>query len=91
MQVVNELLRHFHDMGCNMSLKVHVLHSHLDFFAKNLGHVSDEHGKRFYQDISLMEKRFKGKWNTVMLADYCWNLKKDDDTLHKRVTRTTVV
>jgi len=30
-QVVNDLLRHYHDMGCNMSLKVHVLHSHLDF------------------------------------------------------------
>ena len=26
-QVVNDLLRHYHDMGCNMSLKVHVLHS----------------------------------------------------------------
>ena len=86
-QVVNDLLRHFHDMGCNMSLKVHVLHSHLDFFAENLGHVSDEHGERFHQDISLLEKRFKGKWNTGMLADYCWNLKKDDDTLHKMRTK----
>ena len=46
-QVVNDLLRHYHDMGCNMSLKVHVLHSHLDFFAENLGDVSDEHGERF--------------------------------------------
>ena len=34
-------------MGCNMSLKVHVLHSHLDFFWENLGDVSDEHGERF--------------------------------------------
>lgn len=55
-QVINDL-RHYHDMGCNMSLKVHVLHSHLDFFAENLGDVSDEHGERFHQDISVMEKR----------------------------------
>lgn len=56
-QVINDLIRHYHDMGCNMSLKVHVLHSHLDFFAENLGDVSDEHGERFHQDISVMEKR----------------------------------
>ena len=60
-QVVNDLPRHYHDMRCNMSLKVHVLHSHLDFFAENLGDVSDEHGERFHQDISVMEKRFIGK------------------------------
>ena len=70
-QVVNDLLRHSHDMGCNMSLKVHVLHSYLEFFADNLGNVSDEHDEGFHQDISVIEKRFKGKWNTGMLANYC--------------------
>ena len=60
-QVVNDLLSHYHDMGCKMSLKVHVLHSHLDFWGENLGDVSDEHGERFHQDISVMERRFKGK------------------------------
>ena len=90
-QVVNDLLRHYHDMGCNMSLKVHVLHSYLDFFAENLGDVSDEHGERFHQDISVMEKRFIGKWNPGMLADYCWNIIKEDNTIHKRVKRTNVV
>jgi hypothetical protein len=28
-----------------MSLKVHFLDSHLDFFPENLGAVSDEHGE----------------------------------------------
>ena len=70
-QVVNDPLSHYHDMRCNMSLKVHVLHSHLDFFVENLGDVSDEHGERFHQDISVMEQRFKGKWSPDMLADYC--------------------
>jgi hypothetical protein len=37
-------------MGCNMSLKIHFLESHLDFFPENLGEVSDEHGERFHQD-----------------------------------------
>ena len=54
-QVVNDLLSHYHDMGCNMFLKVHVLHSHFDFFAENFGDVSAEHGERFHQDISVME------------------------------------
>ena len=60
-KVVNDLLSHYHDMGCNMFLKVHVLHSHLDFF------VCDEHGERFHQDISVMEQRLKRKWNPGML------------------------
>jgi len=43
-------------MGCNTSLKIHFLVSHLDFFSDNLGPVSDEHGKRLHQQISTMEK-----------------------------------
>ncbi|UYV84754.1 hypothetical protein LAZ67_X003339 [Cordylochernes scorpioides] len=44
---------------------------------RNLDAVSDEHGERFHQDISSMEKRYQGKWSPVMLADYCWTLKRD--------------
>jgi hypothetical protein len=60
-----------------MSLKVHFLDSHLDFFPENLGAVSDEHGERFHQDISIMEDWYQGKWSLSMLADYCWTLKRD--------------
>ncbi|UYV74674.1 FAM50A [Cordylochernes scorpioides] len=60
-----------------MSLKIHFLHSHLDFFPDNLGAVSDEHGERFHQAISSMEKRYQGKWSPAMLADDCWALKRD--------------
>nr|CAH7763855.1 unnamed protein product [Callosobruchus chinensis] len=67
-------------MRCNMSLKVHFLHSHLDFFPENLGAVSDEHIERFYQDIPKMEKRFSGKWNASMLTEYCWFLGRDSCT-----------
>lgn len=75
--LVEELLDAYHDMGCKMSLKLHFLKNHLSFFHKNLGHVSDEHGERFHQDIALIEKRYKGKKNVNMLADYCWTLKRD--------------
>nr|XP_026485046.1 uncharacterized protein LOC113392716 [Vanessa tameamea] len=51
---------------------VAMLHSHLNFFKENLGTVSDEHGERFHQDITSIEKRFQGKRTTAMLADYCW-------------------
>ncbi|GBO01613.1 hypothetical protein AVEN_2155-1 [Araneus ventricosus] len=57
-------------MGCNMSLKIHFLHSHLEFYRENLGSVRDEHGERFHQDISNMGARYQGKWNPKMLADY---------------------
>jgi len=61
-----------------MSLKTHFLHSHFDFFfPANCQALSDENGERFHQDISLMEKRYEGKWNCAMLADYCWTLARD--------------
>ena len=72
-------------MGCNMSLKIHLLDSHLDLFPENLGAVSDEHGERFHQDISVMESRYQGRWSAAMLADYCWTLQRDvPDAHHKR-------
>ncbi|GBN80269.1 hypothetical protein AVEN_23747-1 [Araneus ventricosus] len=64
-------------MGCNMSLKIHSLHSHLEFYSENLGSVSEEHGEQFHQAISNMGARYQGKWNPKMLADYFWTLKMD--------------
>jgi hypothetical protein len=40
-----------------MSLKVHFLDSHLDYFPANLGAISEELGERFHQDIKEMERR----------------------------------
>jgi hypothetical protein len=68
-----------------MSLKIHVLQSHLDFFPNNCGMFSDEHGERFCQEIPTMEKRDQGKWSTSMLADYCWTLAiHAPEQLHKQ-------
>jgi len=33
---VNNLLQSYQRLGCNMSLKIHFLHSHLDFFPREL-------------------------------------------------------
>jgi hypothetical protein len=68
-EIVSDFLMAYKAMGCNMSLKVHFLDSHLDFFPENLGTVSNEHGERFHQDIYNMEKRYQGKWSLSMLAD----------------------
>jgi hypothetical protein len=57
-QLENNRLQSYQKLGCNMPLKIHVLHSHLDFFMKNRDAVSDEHGECFHQDISSMEKRY---------------------------------
>jgi len=67
----------YHKVGCNVSLIIHVLHSHLDFFPDNCGIVSDEHGERFHQEIATMKKRYQGKWSTSMLADYYWTLARN--------------
>ena len=56
-------------MGCRMSVKLHFLCSHLDFFQESLGDFSEEHGKRFYQDIEPMEKQYKGCWDSAMMGD----------------------
>ena len=91
-QVVNGLLSHYHDMGCNMSLKVMCFTTLIwIFLGDNLGDVSDEHGERFHQDISVMERRFKRYWSPGMLADYRCSIKKEDHTQHKRLRRTKVV
>lgn len=82
--LVLNLLKTFKAMGCNMSLKIHFLHSHMDFFPENLGAVSDEQGERFHQDIKTIERRYQGRWDPGMMGDYCWFLKREDVTPHKR-------
>ena len=68
----------------NMSLKIHMLHSHLYFFPENMGAVSDKHGEGFNQDIAIVENRFKGEWSENALTDYCWYLMTDEANAHHR-------
>ena len=76
-EIVQKLLDSYKTLGCNMSIKVHFLHSHLDKFPENLGAISDEQGERFHQDLKVMETRYQGRWDRHMLADYCWSIRRD--------------
>jgi len=42
-ELIEDMLSLYHKRGCNMSLKIHMLYSHLDIFPDNCGMVSDEH------------------------------------------------
>lgn len=86
--LISKLLTSYKRMKCRMSLKVHFLDSHLDFFPENLGDVSDEQGERFHQDIASMERRYQGRWDEAMMGDYCWFLKRDNrNYIFKRKSR----
>ena len=41
-KLVESLLQAFHNLHCNVSVKVHFLPSHLDYFPKNLGAFSEK-------------------------------------------------
>lgn len=85
--IVKKLLRDYQAIGARMSLKLHFLHSHIDFFPDNLGSVSDEHGERFHQDIAVMEQRYSGKYTPSMMGDFCWFLLRECTGSNKRQAR----
>ena len=74
---IEKLLKSYEVLECRMSLKIHFLHSHVNFFPPNLGAVSDEHEERFHQDITKMESNYQGKWDPGMIGDFCWMLLRD--------------
>lgn len=84
--IVERLIGNYKEMGCRMSLKLHFLHSHLDFFPTcSLGAVSDEQGERFHQDVQVMEERYQGRWSASFLSDFCWmSMKETDENSYKR-------
>jgi hypothetical protein len=90
-EIVSDLLTACKAIGCNMSLKVLFLDSHLDFFPENRGAVTEEHGERFHQDISNMENQYQGKSSLSMLADYCWTFKRDVPQATYIIKSTTVL
>ena len=76
-ELVNNMLTAFRNLGCDMSVKMHNLFSHLGRFPENLGSKNDEQWERFHQDRKELETRYQGRWDAVIMADYCWNLKRD--------------
>jgi hypothetical protein len=70
-----DLVQSYKAVGYNMYLKMHFLEFHLDFSPEDLWAVSNEHGQRFHQDISTMEKQYQGQGSPSMLANYYWELR----------------
>lgn len=55
-ELVQTLLISSRALTCNMSVQVHFLHSHLDYFPGNLGEKSNEK-----DSIKIMESRHEGR------------------------------
>ena len=75
--VVQDLLTSYKAMECNMSLKIHFLETHLNFFPRKSRRNQYEHGESFHQDIMAIKKPYQGKLASSILADHCWTLKRD--------------
>ena len=72
-----------------MSLKLHFLASHLDYFSPKLGAISEEQGERFRQELKDVERRFQGRSDVNIMANYCWSIARDDPSLeYSRTSRT---
>jgi hypothetical protein len=69
------LLDAFKDLGCSMGSELHFLHSRLDYFAENLGSLSEGEGEGLHTDVKEIERRCQGRWNINMPADCWWMLK----------------
>ena len=89
-QLITDLVTNFAAMGCKMSLKLHMLASHLNKFKSNMGAYSEEQGERFHQDIKNFERRFQGQYNENMMGDYIWNLIRESEQDHHRKSRKSV-
>jgi hypothetical protein len=63
-KTVKTMLEKLQALGCNMSLKLHFLHCHLDYLPENLGALSEEQADRVHQDIKEMERRYQGQWES---------------------------
>ena len=87
-ELITNMLYAFKSLGCNMSIKMHYLFSHIDQYPENLGAISDKQGERFHQNIKEIETRYQGRWDTAMMADYCWTLKRDiPSAVHSRISK----
>src|SRR6218665_347710 len=65
-KLVKDTLMQYPKLGSNMSLKIHFLHSHLDFFSDNCGMVSHEHDECFVNITKLWNK------DTMESPLQCW-------------------
>ena len=88
-QRVTDILDAFQKLWCRMSVKMHVLHSHFNYFPDNYEMFCEKQGERFHQEIIVMDKRYQNQWNVSIIADYCWYLKREDSSKYaKKLVQT---
>lgn len=57
-------------MCCRISLKVRMLHTHLDKYNRNTEAYSGGQRERFYRDVMDFERRNQGQYNENIMGDY---------------------
>ena len=67
--MVAVLLQSYKATGCNVSLKVHFLDFHLEYFPENFGATNGEHRERFHQGIQPWTSGTKARG-----APVCWSI-----------------
>ena len=63
--IVYVMFQNFQALGAGMSIKLHNLFRHLDYFPQSLGDVCEEQGERFHQDIRTTKERYQGHWDKL--------------------------
>ncbi|KAI8116178.1 hypothetical protein CVS40_11714 [Lucilia cuprina] len=71
---IENMMKCFDEFEEKMSLKIHMLHAHFDFYERQMSTETDETGERFHLTIMVFEDRFAGKRIDSMLADFCWSI-----------------
>ena len=74
---IEEIQMNFRLLGEGVSVQLHFLRSHLDYFPKNSGDLSKEQDGHFYHDIRIMKDYYQDRWDVNFSPDYCWCLKRD--------------
>ena len=70
-QLIERMIRDFKELNVLMSVKLHYLHCHLDKFRESCGGYGEEQGENFHKEMSVFERRYKGKIYE-MFVDYAW-------------------
>ena len=90
MELVAKLVKTCGEMGCRMSLKVHILHAHLDELKESMNAYSEEQRERFHRDISDFDRRYQRQYNERVMGDYIWGLIRESDLQYCRKSRVTM-
>ena len=86
---VKQMISDFRAMGASLTVKLHLLHAHLDRFPSNCGQFSDEQAERGHQQLLPYENRFKGDRGVSFAGEVFHGLKRSISehqrkAIHKR-------